>query len=226
VIIMDIDLKERRMGGVEAARIISQTYTPAIIYVTGHPTDEFLNQVNLTPQMALLRKPWDELTLLDNVKLALARMTHLPTIFISYARDQAFHKRQLVAHLRVLEGAGVARVWDDEQLTAGERWEGAILGQIANCAVAVLLISREFLAPDKFVIKRELPEIINRNKSEGMRIIPVIARPCDWMANKTLSALNAWSGGRVIWPNGNETPDADLVELTQQIRKLVQRQTA
>jgi AmiR/NasT family two-component response regulator len=222
VIIMDIDLGEHRKGGVQAARTIGQTYSPGLIYVTGYPTDEFPSQVNQTRPNAVLRKPWDESTLLENVRLAFENTTHLTTVFVSYAHEQRALRDQLVAHLRVLESSNIAEIWADDKLAPGAPWDRVIHHRVATCDIAILLVSREFLDPRGYIVQVELPALIERNQFDGLRLIPVIARPCDWKSNGKLAGLNAWNGGSVIWPQGSEAPDGELALLTERLRQLIQ----
>ena len=55
-------------------------------------------------------------------------------------------------------------VWDDTRLEAGNRWLDEIRAALASCKVAVLLVSKEFLASE-LVIQEELPVILTRRSA-------------------------------------------------------------
>jgi hypothetical protein len=109
----------------------------------------------------------------------------------------------LVTHLSVLADEGLFEVWDDTRIGAGQEWEREIGEAMSSAAVAVLMVSPDFLA-SKFVKTKEIPRLLQRREGEGMRVIPVIVRPCPWQRIPWLSAMQApegWatpSGGRGI----------------------------
>jgi tetratricopeptide (TPR) repeat protein len=99
-------------------------------------------------------------------------------VFISYShRDEAW-KDRVVSHLGVLAGEGL-ETWDDRRIDGGDTWQAEIEQAIANCDVALLLISRHFLT-SKFILGKEVPALLKRREQEGVRIIPIILSPCQW----------------------------------------------
>ena len=61
-------------------------------------------------------------------------------------------------------------VWSDTALRAGDAWREQIDAQLARCAVAVLLVSPNFLA-SSFIAERELPVILQRARAGNLRIV-------------------------------------------------------
>ena len=57
-----------------------------------------------------------------------------------------------------------------------------------SCAVAVLLISTDFLSSE-FCIKEEVSRLLERRKRDGMMIAPILLRPCAWKIFPWLAAL-------------------------------------
>ncbi|MBK8452282.1 MAG: SUMF1/EgtB/PvdO family nonheme iron enzyme [Thiofilum sp.] len=100
-------------------------------------------------------------------------------IFISYSHQDEIWKDELQKQLRVLQVHGQFAVWDDRQIEVGDEWLPAIEAAIAKAKVAVLLISADFLTSN-FIARKEIPKLLERRKSEGLRIIPVIVHPCPW----------------------------------------------
>lgn len=84
------------------------------------------------------------------------------TVFVSYSHNDEAWKDKLVRHLRALEQAGVnMEIWHDRDIDTGEKWRCEIQAAMANAAVAVLLISADFLASD-FCVKDEVPVLLER----------------------------------------------------------------
>ena len=96
----------------------------------------------------------------------------------------------LRVHLKPLEKEGVVDVWDDTKIKAGEKWEQEIENALNKSAIAVLIISADFLASD-FIVDNELPPILERSELKGTKIVPIILRPCRFSRDKNLSKFQA-----------------------------------
>ena len=102
-----------------------------------------------------------------------------PKVFISYSHKDEAWKDQLVGQLRVLELEGDLEVWDDRKINAGDGWRAEITTAMASARAAVLLISADFLTSG-FIRGTEVPHLLQRRAQDGLRIIPLIVRPCPW----------------------------------------------
>ncbi len=102
-----------------------------------------------------------------------------PTVFISYSHKDETWKDQLVSQLRVLELEGDLEVWEDRKLAAGAGWRAGITKAMESAQAAVLLISADFLTSG-FIRGTEVPHLLQRRAQDGLRIIPLIVRPCPW----------------------------------------------
>jgi hypothetical protein len=71
------------------------------------------------------------------------------------------------------------RIWEDTQIVAGETWRSRIEEELEQSKVAVLLISSSFLTSD-FIQREEIPRLLQRRERAGLRIIPLLVRPCAW----------------------------------------------
>ena len=116
-----------------------------------------------------------------------------PTVFISYSHKDEVWKDRLRTHLAILEKVGHITVWDDRHIDAGELWFPKIEQAMANAAVTVCLISADYLASD-FVTKEEIPYLVERCKRDGMIFIPLLLRPCAWMAIPQLAETQMLPG--------------------------------
>ena len=84
---------------------------------------------------------------------------------------------RLRVHLRPFERRGLVDVWSDTKIRTGQQWKQEIKKALDRAAVAILLVSADFLASD-FVAENELPPLLAAVKGEGACILPVILKPC------------------------------------------------
>jgi hypothetical protein len=125
-----------------------------------------------------------------------------PTVFLSYSHKDEKWKDQLRIQLEVLEQQGLLEIWDDRQIDAGETWYDKIRAAMEDAEVAVCLISAEYLASD-FCTKEEIPYLLKRRTEQGMRLVPVLLRPCPWKLVSWLKAIQ-------MLPRDGQTTIADL----------------
>jgi len=127
-----------------------------------------------------------------------------PTIFISYSHQDEAWKDRLTKHLRTLEAEGVLEVWDDRKISAGAIWASEIEEAISRSAVAILLVSADFLT-SSFILEKEVPHLIRQRTSGHLRIIPVIVHPCPWQEIKWLSSMQCRPRMAEPSPDGKRT---------------------
>jgi hypothetical protein len=105
-------------------------------------------------------------------------------IFISYAHkdnessDPA--KRwldRLREHLEPLVQQGEIAVCSDQDIELGDDWHAHIQQHLDGAQAAVLMVSPAFLA-SKYIRNSELPVLFRNAKDQGVKIIPIILRPC------------------------------------------------
>src|SRR5947209_5624769 len=149
-----------------------------------------------------------------------------PTVFISYSQKDEAWKDRVVSHLKVLEVEGELAVWDDKRIAAGEAWWPEIEGAMNRAAVAVLLISKDFLTSG-FIRGTEVPRLLARRQSEGLRVIPVFVHPCAWEAVDWLAALQGRPGkGRTLSEGRKPQIEKHLSALALEIRDLLSQSAA
>ena len=96
-------------------------------------------------------------------------------IFVSYSHLDARWLERLEVHLHPLTRAGL-KIWNDTRLEAGSDWRHEIRLAIEQAAVAVLLVSADFLASD-FIDRNELPPLLTAANERGMKILSLILSP-------------------------------------------------
>ena len=113
-----------------------------------------------------------------------------PTVFVSYSYADAGCLTRLQIHLKPLEQENQIELWDDTRIVAGAKWKEEIEAALERAAIAVLLISADFLASD-FVLDNELPPLLQAAEEKGTTILPVILKPCRFSRDKNLSGFQA-----------------------------------
>ena len=144
-----------------------------------------------------------------------------PTVFISYSHKDEDWKDQLVTHLGVLQQEGVLDLWDDRRIGAGEDWYQKIEEAIAKSRVAVLLVSADFLT-SKFIRSKEIPDLLERKDKEGLRIFPVITRPCAWKQVGWLKKMNLRpEDGKALSGGSDFEIDTDMAAIADEIAGII-----
>lgn len=109
-------------------------------------------------------------------------------IFVSYAHTDSACLDRLLVHLRPLQRSSKIECWSDKRIRSGQKWRKEIAENIESAAVAVLLVSADFLASD-FIVNHELPPLLSKAEASGARIIPVIIKPCGFVRDESLESF-------------------------------------
>jgi hypothetical protein len=147
-------------------------------------------------------------------------MSDKPTVFISYSRADKEWKERLVKHLGVLKRQGVLDLWDDSRIEAGERWKPEIERAIDRASVVVLLLSADFLSSE-FVWNEEIPRILRRRQTEGLRVLPLLLKPCDYDGVDWICALQRPLEGRALSACKKHEREAAFAAVAKELREIV-----
>jgi TIR domain len=141
-----------------------------------------------------------------------------PTVFLSYSHQDEIWKDRVQTHLEVL---GEIDVWSDRRIELGTTWRPEIQAALERADVAVLLVSANFLTSG-FILKEEVPVLLQRRKKDGLLVIPVIVRPCAWQAQPWLASVQAHpKDARPISKGRKAQVDEDLAALALKVRELL-----
>jgi len=144
-------------------------------------------------------------------------------IFISYSHKDEEWKDKLVTHLGVLEEQGYLDVWDDRKIEGGDDWFPEIEKAIESAHVAVLMITAKFLT-SKFILNKEIPRLLERRLNEGLRVMPLIVKPCVWTKVKWLSPIQARpKDGRALSGGTEFRIDTDLTAFAEEICNILNK---
>ena len=146
-----------------------------------------------------------------------------PTVFISYSHSDEDCKDRLVNHLGVLQQEGLLDLWDDRRIGAGEDWYQEIQEAMDVASVAVLMVSANFLTSN-FIRQEEVPRLLERRDKEGMRIFPVIIKPCAWDEVKWLARMQVRPrDGEPLSAGNDHQIDVNLVAIAKEIKSIISR---
>ncbi|HSS47550.1 MAG TPA: toll/interleukin-1 receptor domain-containing protein, partial [Thermoanaerobaculia bacterium] len=146
----------------------------------------------------------------------------MPTVFLSYSHKDEVWKDRLRTHLAVLEPHGNVDPWDDRLIEGGADWFEEIQKVMAGASIAVLLVSADFLT-SKFIQGVEVPRLLQRRRTEGVPVIPVIVRSCAWDEVPWLKMIHARpKDGRALASFAGDETEQELTKITKEIHRLLQ----
>jgi hypothetical protein len=99
------------------------------------------------------------------------------SVFISYNHADLKWFTMLKTQLAILESQNILELWYDTKIVGGPPWEQAVGNVLRTAHVAVLLVSRHFLASDS-IGRYELPRVLERQTKGHMSLLPLIVAPC------------------------------------------------
>ncbi len=91
-------------------------------------------------------------------------------IFVSYSHKDAKWVKELTTLLAPWLRDKRVGLWADTQIGVGRNWRAEIDAAIAEAKVAVLLVTKEFLA-SSFIIENELPAVLARARSNQLKLV-------------------------------------------------------
>jgi hypothetical protein len=92
------------------------------------------------------------------------------TIFVSYAHKDGKWLAALTTLMAPWLRERRLNLWDDTRIAAGQRWKAEIEAAMDEASVAVLLVTKEFLA-SRFVVENELPVLLDKARADRLRLI-------------------------------------------------------
>jgi hypothetical protein len=143
-----------------------------------------LNHAGFAPLRQALHTQWEQ-TLAGETSEVSSRSLK---VFISYSHKDEEFKDDLVTMLAGLQNQGVIDAWQDRRIEEGDEWYESIQTAMNDCDLAILLVSQHFIA-SRFIKDEELPHLLQRRRDDGLRIVPIIVRPCKWQSEPSLKGI-------------------------------------
>lgn len=129
----------------------------------------------------------------------------------------------LKAHLAPLRRSGEMQLFSDTLLAPDTEREKKIAKALDQAPVAVLFISRNFLASE-FIRNVELPRLLQRQQNEEVSLVPIILEQCDWRNVQELSELSMLpADDRPLTSLHSWRSDQAFDEIANKIEEFLQR---
>jgi len=138
-------------------------------------------------------------------------MTTPLKVFISYSHKDEEFKDELVIMLAGLQRRGLIDAWQDRRIEEGDEWYQEIQDAMNECDLAILLVSANFIA-SSFIQDEELTRLLKRRMEEGLRVVPVIVKPCLWQSEPALKGIQGLPrDGKPVITYSKDNGDRDQV---------------
>ena len=139
------------------------------------------------------------------------------SIFISYSHKDKKFLDELLTHIKPLQRDGRVSVWSDQQIKPGSKWLEKIESALARAKVALLLVTKDFLASD-FINAQELGPLLKRAEQDGMVILWVLVRDCNWRKTAINSLQAAYPPDKPL-AQLNSSRDSAWVKICDTLEK-------
>jgi hypothetical protein len=126
-------------------------------------------------------------------------------VFYSYAHEDKYLVKDLIAALSLLRQQGVIKNLFDCEIVPGQEWDSVIREQLDKAQIILLCVSADFLNSD-YIYRTELQTAMDRHQAGIATVIPVILRSVDWAGAPfdKLQALPTEARAVTSWSNVNE----------------------
>lgn len=140
-----------------------------------------------------------------------------PVVFINYHHRDADWGDRLLLHLKQASSFTNISLWDFRMTVQLREESLGTMRSIEESQVAVLLISTDFLASD-WLVKREAPRLLERQKRDRLHIVPILVRPCAWEEVEWLRRIEIYpQNGEPLAGRTNDEQEALLGALASMI---------
>jgi hypothetical protein len=146
-----------------------------------------------------------------------------PHVFISYSHKDEKWRAKLQTFLKPAIDTGTISLWDDRAIRVGDEWNRKIDEAIETAAVAVLLLSPDYLASE-WVMKQEVPKLLKLAQERNLRVLPILVRPCAWEQVDWLRKIQIFPADAKPLV-GSKAQDKLFVEAAQRIAALAIEQS-
>ena len=142
-----------------------------------------------------------------------------PKMFISYAHKDQHWLDEVLTVLKPLVRNGDEVIWTDHDIKPSDKWNQKIEDAMHATDIALLLVSRHFLASD-YIMDNELPYLVEAAETRGVKILWVLLSACLFDETPLVDFQAATNPGKPLDKlNDGETSDV-LNKIAKEVRRV------
>lgn len=143
-------------------------------------------------------------------------------VFICYSHKDKHWLDELQIHLKPYVRNGSITAWSDEQIPPGTEWFEQIKRVLASTKVAILLLTKDFLASE-FIHEHELRPLLKEAEKGDVRIIWIPVRACSYKETPLKDYQAAIDPEKPLSNMKKANRDKTWVRICKKIKKAVVR---
>jgi molecular chaperone DnaK len=144
-------------------------------------------------------------------------------LFVSYAREDSAWVERIESALSVLTLDGTFRLFVDRTIETGDLWEQKLDDAIDSSDLALLLVSGDFLGR-QFIRTRELPRLFAAQEQRGLRLLPIVVRPCPLKLVEDVNQFQAFNDPEQALSSMKDWEvDKELARLAEELARLIKQ---
>lgn len=136
-------------------------------------------------------------------------------VFLAYARKDARHRNELMAHLSGVIEKGILGVWYDEKIPAGTHWREEILEHLQQAQMVLLLVSPWFR--DSPSCREEVGMAMELARSGKARVIPILVGQVEY-ETAPYAHLQFLPGNGPVPSSDGDARNAAFAEIAAKLR--------
>ncbi|MFK8103419.1 MAG: toll/interleukin-1 receptor domain-containing protein [Saprospiraceae bacterium] len=139
-------------------------------------------------------------------------------VFTSYAHKDEALREELDVHLAMIKRQKAITIWNDRQIEDGTEWDAKIKKELEEADIILLLFTPLFLA-STYIYDVELKRAMERHEAGTARVIPIIIKPCDWLATDFAKLQGIPKNGKPVttWEDRDEV----FLSIAQSLKKTI-----
>jgi len=139
------------------------------------------------------------------------------TVFFSHADEDERFVERLARHLSALEAQGIIRCWSRRDVPPGASVEEVVQRYLLSADLILLFVTADYLE----MKDAEARCAIEQAKSRGVRVIPILVRPCHWEESRfgEMQTLPRDRRAVTTWPEQEEAWSVIAREITKTLRR-------
>ena len=145
-------------------------------------------------------------------------------LFCSYCHADEKHRKRFTKQISLLKNKGLVSEWNDRMIPPGDEWETKIYEELRQAEVIVLFLSPDFIDSDN--CGKEAKLALSLRKNQGVMVIPIILRACDWHDYLEVGKLQALpeDGNPILnSPNRDNVWHAVYLKIKEEVKAFIQK---